>query len=304
VREVRVVAALLVLWGFSPSLTVAAPVDVLNDCTSTASPDLVSLDALSKVCPDLPAAITSLGIDRELRDGWREKLTVAQLRDLTAITERYAPAHSRMAPNVQSLGNVLRGLKSADPDAKSWWGRVKEWWHDWLAQSDSALAKWLRELSDHLSVSQGVLRALAYGLAAAIALMALIMGVREYQAWIRRRREPRVGFVAPSEAEQLVAQLHTPAMPSSAEEQLGRLLRALVLRLLATGRLKADRSLTHRELELKSTLDDDEQRGTLRVVTRVAEALLYGPRGCVQGEIPKAIERGEALLAQLQPTPQ
>ena len=295
------VAALWVICGLGPRSSVAAPADVLQDCTQSASPTLVGLDALSKVCPELPGAITSLGIDRVLRDDWREQLTVAQLRDLTAIAHRYASASSRIAPRTQSLADVLRGLKSQNSGAKSWWDRAKDWWHDWLARSDSALAKWLREISNHVSVTQGVLRTLAYGLTAAIALVALLLGAREYRSWIRRRHEQRRGLTAPADAGQRVAHLHAPATPSSAEDHLSRLLRALVLRLLATGRLQADRSLTHRELQLLSTLDDEEQRGAFARVTQVAEALLYGPRGSVQGEIPEAIERGEALLARLQP---
>jgi hypothetical protein len=287
--------------GLGPRLSAAAPADVLKACITTASSTLVGLDALSEVCPELPGAITSLGIDRVLPDRWREHLTVAQLRDLTAITDRYAAAHSRIAPRPQSLTDVLRGLKSPNADAKSWWDRVKEWWHDWLARSDSAFAKWLREISEKVSVSQALLRTLAYGLTAAIALIALILGARELRSWIRRRHEQRTRFTAPTDAEEAVAHLHAPAAASSAEEHLSRLLRALVLRLLATGRLHADRSLTHRELQLQSHLDDEEQRAAFTRVTHVAEAVLYGPRGSVQGEIPEAIERGEALLARLQP---
>jgi hypothetical protein len=295
------VAALWGVCGLNPHLSAAAPADVLEDCTKSATSTLVGLDALSKVCPELPAAITSLGIDRVLRDDWREHLTVAQLRDLTALAHRYASANSHVAPRTQALSDVLRGLKSQNSDAKSWWDRVKEWWHDWLARSDSALAKWLREISNHVSVSQGVLRMLAYGLTAAITLVALILGARECRSWLRRRHAQRRDFIAPTDPEQGAAQWHAPATSSSAEEQLSRLLRALVLQLLATGRLKADRSLTHRELQLRSQLDDEEQRSAFECVTHVAEALMYGPRGSAQGAIPEAIERGAALLARLQP---
>ena len=289
------------ICGLGPRLSAAAPADVLQACATSASSTLVGLDALSKVCPELPGAITSLGIDRVLRDDWREQLTVAQLRDLTAIAHRYASAASRIAPRTQSLTDVLRGLKSRMPRLKSWWDRARDWWHDWLARSDSAFAKWLREISDHVSVSQGLLRTLAYGLTAAIVLIALMLGAREFRSWLARRREQQARFTAPTDAEARVAHLHAPAAASSAEEHLSRLLRALVLRLLATGRLRSDRSLTHRELALQSQLDDAEQRAAFTRVTQVAEALLYGPRGSVQSEIPEAIERGEALLARLQP---
>jgi hypothetical protein len=280
---------------------IAAPVDVIKECASSASATLTGIDKLAAVCPDLESAIISTGLDRLLAPGWRERLSAAQLQDLAAIAERYAGANLRGAPGTESLGAILRGLKPAAPADKSWWESFKEWWQDWLARSDSALAKWLRDMSGRVHVSQGLLAILAYCLAAIIGVAAFILGFREFQMWNERRKaasgEQRSGWQAGKPAVALAA----PDQPNSDEERLGRVLRALVVRLLETGRLNAERSLTHRELVSRSRFDEDGQRGDFAGVTGVAEALVYGPRGAVQSAIPRAIERGESLLAQIQP---
>jgi hypothetical protein len=283
------------------SAATAAPVDVIKECASNASATLTGLDKLAGVCPDLESAITSTGLDRLLAPGWRERLSAAQLHDLAVITDRYAATNLRAVPGTESLGAILRGLKPAAPADKSWWESFKEWWRDWLARSDSALAKWLRDMSGRVHVSQGTLAILAYCLAAIIGVLVLILGFREFQIWNERRKVASGHRRPERQAGNPAVVLAAPDQPNSDEERLGRVLRALVVRLLETGRLNAERSLTHRELVSRSRFDEDGQRGDFAGVAAVAEALVYGPRGAVQSALPRAIERGESLLARIQP---
>jgi hypothetical protein len=301
VRTAGFAAASLIAVGVLASAAIAAPVDVIKECASSASATLTGIDKLAAVCPDLESAITSTGMDRLLAPGWRERLSGAQLHDLAVIADRYAAASVRAAPGTASLGPILRGLKPAAPADKSWWESFKEWWRDWLARSDSALAKWLRDMSGRVHVSQGALAILAYCLAAIIGVVALILGLREFQIWNERRKAAAGDQRPDRQAGKPAVALPGPDQPNSDEERLGRILRALVVRLLETGRLNAERSLTHRELLSRSRFDEDGQRGDFAAVTAVAEALVYGPRGAVQTAIPRAIERGESLLAQIQP---
>jgi hypothetical protein len=284
-----------------PTAAIAAPVDVIEACASSASPTLTGIDRLAAVCPDLESAITSTGLDRLLPHGWRERLSAAQLQDLVGIVDRYAAANARAAPGTKSLGAVLRGLKAAAPPDKSWWQSLKEWLRDWLARSDSAFAKWLRDMAGRVNVSQGALTIVAYCLAAIIAVVALILGIREFQTWVARRKVGSGDEQPEEQPGKLAATLAEPEQPNTDEVRLSRVLRALIVRLLETGRLSAERSLTHRELVSRSRFDEDGQRGDFAGVTAVAEALVYGPRGAVQSAIPQAIERGESLLAQIQP---
>jgi hypothetical protein len=291
----------LVALGLLATAAMAAPVDVIQACGSSASPTLTGIDKLAAVCPDLESAITSTGLDRALPRGWRERLSSAQLHDLVAIADRYAAANARATPGTESLGAVLRGLRAAAPPDKSWWASLKEWLRDWLARSDSAFAKWLRDMAGRVNVSQGALTIVAYCLAAIIGVVALILGMREFQTWIARRKAASADEQPDGQRAKPAALPAEPDQPNSDEVRLSRVLRALVMRLLETGRLSAARSLTHRELVSRSRFDQDGQRGEFAGVTAVAEALVYGPRGAVQSAIPQAIERGESLLAQIQP---
>jgi hypothetical protein len=302
VRTAGFAAASLVAVGMLPTAAIAAPVDVIEACASSASPTLTGIDKFAAVCPDLESAITSTGLDRLLPRGWRERLSTAQLHDLVGIVDRYAAANARATPSTESLGAVLRGLKAAAaPPDKSWWESLKEWLRDWLARSDSAFAKLLRDMAGRVNVSQGALTIVAYCLAAIIGIVALILGIREFQTWAARRKVASGDELPDGQPGKLAATLAEPDQPNSDEVRLSRVLRALVMRLLETGRLSAERSLTHRELVSRSRFDQDGQRGDFAGVTAVAEALVYGPRGAVQSAIPQAIERGESLLAQIQP---
>jgi hypothetical protein len=301
VRTAGFAAASLIAVGMVPTAAIAAPVDVIEACASSASTTLTGIDKFAAVCPDLESAITSTGLDRLLPRGWRERLSAAQLHDLVGIVDRYAAANARTAPNTESLGAILRGLKSAPPADKSWWESFKDWWREWLARSDSAFAKWLRDMAGRMNVSQGALTIVAYCLAAIIGVVALILGIREFRTWVERRKVASGDELPDGQPGKLAATLAEPEQPNSDEVRLSRVLRALVMRLLETGRLSAERSLTHRELVSRSRFDQDGQRGDFAGVTAVAEALVYGPRGAVQSAIPQAIERGESLLAQIQP---
>jgi hypothetical protein len=293
-------AVAILALGFPALPGVAAPDEVIAECASSAPSTATGIDKLAAVCPELEGAIAATGLDRVLPSGWRERLNTAQLDDLVEIAHRYSRATVRPAPATASVGEILRTLNSSAVVEKSWWQIAKEWFDDWLAKSDSALAKWLRDLSGRVSVSPGIITVLAYCLLAIVVMGAAILALREMAVW-RQRREVTRGPGRRQLVGNLATALAGPEQPNSAEERLGRVLHALVLRLLETGRLSAERSLTHRELVRRSRFDGDEQRGAFAAVTHVAEALVYGPRGAAQGAIPQAIERGEALLEQIQP---
>jgi hypothetical protein len=292
--------AIMMALGFWAMAGVAAPADVIAACASSAPAAAAGIEKLAAACPELESAIVSAGLDRMLPSGWRERLNSAQLQDLADIAQRYAGAAVRPAPGTASVGEILRGLKPATGAEKSWWQLIKDWFDDWVSKSDSALAKWLREFSGRVNVSPQLIAVIAYCLLALIVLAVSILALREMGLW-RERRELTRGSKRAAQVGSLAASLPVPEQPNSAEQRLSRVLHALVLRLLETGRLSAERSLTHRELARRSRFDDEAQRGAFAGVTQVAEALVYGPRGAAQSAIPQAIERGEALLAQIQP---
>jgi hypothetical protein len=293
-------ACVALLFGLLAAGTAAAaPIDVIRDCAESAPPGLQGIDKLSSVCPDLESALVSLGLDRNLYDGWREHIGVLQLRDIAALVPQFQTQKLAVGPDTGSLAGILSALNHRDGAApKGWWGTFKEWWQNWLARSDSAVAKWLRQLSEHIDVSPQLVRVIAYVVAAAVLAMMVWIAIREW----RNLRAARRGLARnrPHEPiDEVAARLVAPPQPTSAEQRLSLLLRDLVARLLETGRLQAERSLTHRELVARSRFDEEAQSGAFAAVSRVAEALLYGPRGAVQSEIPRAVVSAEALLAQL-----
>jgi hypothetical protein len=91
-------------------------------------------------------------------------------------------------------------------------------------------------------------------------------------------------------------------LPSN--EQPALLLRLLVQALRQSGRLRNDRSLTHRELAARSAFDDQQQHGSFARLSLLAERLLYGaitPAAAAgaQPQIEQALADGRQLYAQL-----
>jgi hypothetical protein len=86
---------------------------------------------------------------------------------------------------------------------------------------------------------------------------------------------------------------------AQAASSVAELLRALVQKLLQSGRLKAERSLTHRELIARSAFDSEAQRIVFAGVARTAESLLYGQHGAAPEVLQQVTRQGQALLLQL-----
>jgi hypothetical protein len=87
-------------------------------------------------------------------------------------------------------------------------------------------------------------------------------------------------------------------------EQPALLLRLLVQALLQSGRLKYERSLTHRELGVRSAFDDPQQHGRFVRISLLAERALYGPNvppasAAAPPQIDHALTDGRQLYAQL-----
>jgi hypothetical protein len=276
----------------------AAPIDVIRQCVIAAPIGLAGVKALNAACPGLDASLTQLGLDNTLYDGWRERLTVNGLSDLSVLLDRYDGPAAQHAPNSNSLPGILETLKRHEtPAIESWWDAFRTWLQEWLAQSDSAIAKWLRQLFASAEVSPTLLKLIAYGLTAAVLGTALYIVVRELRTsgFGRRRRSNEMSSAAAHD-------LSAGAQPNpleAAADVFGELLRRLVRRLTQTGRLDAERSLTHRELIAHSRFDTEGQRRAFAVVATTAETVLYGAQQAAPDRFRGVLEQGESLLAGL-----
>jgi hypothetical protein len=264
---------------------------------------LSGIEALEAVCLGLQEALASLRFNEILIDGWQQKINAGALQDVDGLAERYSHAQGR-APDTASLPNVLESLQRDEtPKTASWWQSFKAWLKNWLSRSDSALAGWLNRLlerwSVHTDVSASFLTLVTYCLSALVAIAAVVIVVREIKAAGIGRRARRMAQAKSAGETALQTDMEFALVPGSAADALAVLLRALIHRLLQLGRLRADRSLTHRELVAHSLLETEEQRAAFAGVALGAEANFYGPRSLAPARADEAKRRGEALLAQL-----
>lgn len=281
------------------------PLDTVRDCATAASPTLFGLKDLGTVCPELPAALGTLGLDKILYEGWRDKLNVHALRDVVDLSERYSSPRWGGAPDISGVPGILQALKDEQaPQAVSWWHSFTNWIKQWLGHSDSAIAKWIRHFFENVlgttNVSPAFLQAFVYIVTILTGLAAFFVIVRELKAAGISGRFRRIRSALNS-AEK------SPSLPTDEEASAdvntpAGLLRALVQRLLQTGRLKAERSLTHRELIARTSFDSDGQKIVFANVARTAETILYGPAPAAPEFVETVTRQGRELLLQLSET--
>jgi hypothetical protein len=280
----------------------AAPLDLVRKCADIAPPTLSGMKALEAVCPGLQGALDGTGFDRILIEGWQEKINAHALAELGGLAERYTRS-SWHAPDTASLPKALESLQEQAPRISSWWQSFKTWLKNWLSRSDSALASWLNRLLDRWSVQTDVsvifLRIVTYCLTALVVIAAVVIVIREIRALRVGRHARNALEVKSSDVNTRESDFEPHFVSASASDALAVLLRALVKRLLQLGRLRSARSLTHRELIVRSVFESEEQRAAFAAVAHGAESNFYGPRERAPDSSDAVIQRGEALLAQL-----
>jgi hypothetical protein len=295
----RLVLALVGLTA--SSWLAAAPLDAVRDCAASAAPSVSGLKDLGAACPELGEALGDLGLDAILYEGWQRNLNVHALQDAIELSERYSKSNWRSAPNTADLPAILQSLQDQQaPPVLSWWQSIKSWLKQWLAHSDSALANWLKGLLDRwlgqAEISTGFLQVFVYVVAALTVVAAIVVIVRELRAAGvgRQFRKPRPPATVPGALNDPFEAMETAAQTGPAE-----LLRLLVTRLLQTGRLRAERSLTHRELIARSAFDSETQRSAFAAVAETAESILYGSVSASAERVEQVTRQGQDLLTQL-----
>lgn len=286
---------------FASTALAAAPLDVVRQCAAAASSTVSGLKNLNAACPQLEAALTALRLNEILYDGWQDKVTAHALQDAAALAERYSESKAQRSLDRSVLRGILGSYKTQPEAPRSWWHALEDWFKRWLAHSNSSLANWLNQLWDrwlsHAEVSPSLLKAFMYGLTALAVVAAIVVIIRELNAAGMARQ---LGRAARARGAQGGSHPAAPAgEAASAIGSVAELLHALVQRLLQSGRLKAERSLTHRELIARSAFDDEAQRSVFAGVARTAESQLYGSQGAAPEVLEQVTRQGRALLLQL-----
>jgi hypothetical protein len=288
-------------------------IQILDDCLARLTPEAApgakapsGIGELRLVCPDLEHAIVDSDLSDQLPENWQQRLNRSAIADLSWQLHRYQSRSSSTAPRVVTLYQVAHSLNQPQP-RHGWWQDVKDWLRQLLFTRSSPAASFLSRWWSQLSPSQLLLRSILYGLLGAIIVMALWIVRRELQA-------ARAGAGAAKRALQRSAQLPpaaaatTPALAdidrAALREQPALLLRLLVQALLQSGRLRGERSLTHRELGVRGAFDDPEQQLRFVRISLLAERLLYGASvaaisATTQPQIDDALTDGRQLYVQL-----
>ena len=298
--RVRLALTLAVL--VASTAPAAAPLDVVRECAAAASPGVSGLKNLSAVCPQLDTALTALKLNEILYEGWQDKVSAHALQDAAVLAERYSGSKQQRSLDQGVLRGILGSYKSQQERPDSWWHALQDWFKRWLAHSNSTLANWLNQFWDrwlsHAEVSPGFLKVFMYGLTALVLSAAIVVIIRELNAAGMARR---LGTATRARGARRGGS-QRPASDGEAASAVGsvaELLRALVQRLLQSGRLKAERSLTHRELIARSAFDNESQRVVFAGVAHTAESLLYGSQVAAPEVLEQVTRKGRALLLQL-----
>lgn len=286
---------------------VVAAHDSIARCIETATGEELGLAELEEACPGLEHALTESGYVGFVGETEIEQLTTYSLADLRYFIERYrsspegetSPAH-----DVSQLASVLDALEAEQRTDRppTLMERFKRWLNGLInrqqQEQDPWLVNWLRDLD----ISERIVRGIVYGSILLIIAIALGVIVNELRAaGVFRRRGRRLAAV-PVESDGGLDLSHATLADLdrvAASDRPALLLRVLVNTLVNTGRLRAEKSLTHRELGTRAAFDAVDQRQSFNRVAALGERMLYGHRDVPADEVDAVIETGRALERQL-----
>jgi hypothetical protein len=277
-----------------------APLKVIRDCAATAPAEATGIKNLDAACPGLEAAILTLTIDRMLYDGWRERLNRHSLDDVATLAEPYGESKPAGGPDAAALPDILKSMaKEQAPVARSWWDAFKDWLSTWFQSHGPDSLSWLDRWLEGLQQSAVLLNVVLYSLIGLVVIAAgwLVLNELKAAGLLGRGGGRPAPVNAPGAAPGDSAILGFESMTLA--ERLAALLRLLVSRLMQTGRLKSERSLTHRELVTLSVFDSEAQRAVFAAVAGSAESILYGAHGVPAERLDSVLRDGQMLLSQL-----
>jgi len=280
-----------------------SPLDLIDGCSDSADQGTVGLTALEQECPGLTRALEQSGYLPLLSTSLRDALDVYDLGDLRVVDDWYAQQHSAApAPDVGTLGPILDSLNAQKPERPlTWFERFKRWLRtlaDRQQQDDSE--SWLTRWLENAELSETVATTILYSALAVILGLTILVIVNELRAAgvLRKRLADETAALGSSPAAS--AEGEAIDLDSlSVDRKASMLLRMLVATLVQSGRLRTERSLTHRELSARATFDDPAQRDSFQRVAAFAERAVYGSRDVSAAEVEPIVAAARALDAQL-----
>lgn len=299
---------LLVLLAFAPAAWCQAagqdeersPLDVIERCSDSADEESTGLTALEEECPGLTRALEQSGYLPLLSTVERDALDAYDLSDLLQVDSRYAEQGSARELNVGSLGPILESLRAQEPERPlGWFERFKRWLRSMADRQQRDPDNWLSRWLDQAQVTEAVATTILFVALALILGMTILVILNELRAAgvFRQRSAKEAGSIPGSAVAPADDAIDLDALP--VDRKASMLLRMLVTTLVQSGRLRTERSLTHRELCARATFDDAGQRESFQRVAAFAERTVYGSHDVSTTEVEPIVAAARALDAQL-----
>ena len=274
---------------------------VLDQCIESVEADVIGMPALEEKCPGLEQALVDLGLDPFIPEWQWDTIGVYGLMTVRDVEQRYSEPPAAREVQVDSLKSVLDELqqpvKAEQP--LTWLERFKRWLRNLANKQQAGQDSWLSRFFDDYTLSETARKILFYGSVILVVLLAVAVIVNEVRVarkGRRKRERAQASDVAFGSADGFGRSLDLDAAARS--ERPSILLQMLVAALVKTGRLQAERSLTHRELTARARFDDSSQQENFRRVAQLAERIVYGGDEA-PAELDEVVQAGRALHSQL-----
>jgi hypothetical protein len=277
-----------------------SPLDVIERCSDSADEESTGLTALEEECPGLTRALEQSGYLPLLSTVERDALDAYDLSDLLQVDSRYAEQGSARELNVGSLGPILESLRAQEPERPlGWFERFKRWLRSMADRQQRDPDNWLSRWLDQAQVTEAVATTILFVALALILGMTILVILNELRAAgvFRQRSAKEAGSIPGSAVAPADDAIDLDALP--VDRKASMLLRMLVTTLVQSGRLRTERSLTHRELCARATFDDAGQRESFQRVAAFAERTVYGSHDVSTTEVEPIVAAARALDAQL-----
>lgn len=279
--------------------------EVIDDCSNSASQEAAGLTALEKECPGLRRALDESGYLPLLSSDVREALHVYDLSDLLLIDGWYRKEERRRI-GVGSLAPILDSLRVQESEPPlTLFERFKRWVRSLLDRQRSDSDNWLSRWLDDVDSSEAVARAILNVAIVIVVVLAIAVVFNELRisGILRRRPIVRDAAVPATAAAGAAADDATALETLAADRPAPMLLRMLVATLVRSGRLRTERGLTYRELCTRAVFDDAQQRESFRRVAALAERTVYGSGEVSDEEVEPVVAAAHILDEQLRGAP-
>lgn len=281
------------------------PADIVAECSRSADGDVLGLQELEAVCPGLEHALVELGYAPLISASQLDELSVHSLVDLQHLADRYRePASPAGEIETASLTPILQALQQDRRSERplTLFERIKKWLRSVFDKPQRDSESWLNRWLEDVKVSEAVSRAIVYGLVILVIVLAIAVLVNELRAAGLLRRKARAGKdvqLATDAARDPAARTLADLDAVAPNDRPSVLLRMLVATLVKTGRLRTERSLTHRELGLRAAFEETAQRECFQRVAALGERVVYGDGQVPDDEVETIVQAGRTLNLQL-----